>query len=74
MYALGPGRVIEEPYFVKGAGIGIGQIHLAAFFEIAGGHLVGIGHNAVDHFESIAVGLMLKMAADRIEGGGGEKS
>ena len=73
MDALGPRRVIEEPYLVKCAWIGIGQIHLATFFEIVSSDLAGIGHNSVDHFESIAVGFVLKVAADGVEGGSGKK-
>src|SRR5271156_4056667 len=73
VHTLRPGRMIEEPYFVKGTGIGIGQIHLATFFEIVSGDLIGIGNDSVYHFEAVAVGLMLKMAADGVESGRGKE-
>src|SRR6266568_1357811 len=71
--ALGPGGMIEEPYFVERAGTGIGQVGLATFFEVVGGDLIRVGHNSVDDFESVAVGFVLKMAADGVERGGCQK-
>ena len=68
-----PGGMIEEPDFGKFTRIRVGQVHLSTLLEIVGGDLVGVGHDAVDHLEAIAVCLVLKMAADGVERGSRKK-
>ena len=65
--------MIVEPHLDKRTWVGIGQVRLATFLEIVGSDLVRIGHNSVDHLETITVRLVLKMAAYAVECRGGKK-
>jgi len=69
VYAFGARGMVEHPDLIPRARIRIGQVDLAAFFEIVGRYLAGVGDDFVDHLQAIAVGLMLEMTADRVNAG-----
>ena len=59
--------MIEEPDLDKRIRIGIREILFSAFLEIVGGDLVGVGHNPMDYFEAVTIGLVFKMPAHSVE-------
>ncbi len=71
--AFGPGGVVEEPGFGEPVWARIAQIFFSTLFEILSGDLIGVGDNSVNHFDAIAIGFVLEVAADRVEGWSGEE-
>ena len=60
--------MVEEPGFDEPVWIGVREIHLAAFFEILGRYLIGVRNNSVGYFDAVAVGFVLEVAADGVDG------
>src|SRR5271157_2210379 len=67
VYALRPRRVIVEPELHPLAWRRIVEVDFSALFEIVRGYLVGIRHDAVYDLDSVAIGLVLIVAADGVE-------
>ena len=73
MDSLGPCRMVEEPRFDEPVWIGVGEVHLTAFFEIIGCYLVGVRNDSVGDFDAVAIGFVLEVATDGVDGWRREK-